>query len=181
MKGFLVAAMALTAIAAWFDVRKGEIPNWLSLPPLVLAPIAHVVYLSALGAPREVALTEGAYSLGGALLTGFVPFILFRQSAIGGGDVKLLAALGAILKPGIGMEAEMYAFLLATLIAPARLAYHGKLLATLKNAGTITMNFFRSKDKKKPVEAEALSWFKMGPTILAGTVVAAFLHWVTPD
>jgi prepilin peptidase CpaA len=181
MKGFLMAAMAITAVAAWTDWRKGEIPNWLTLPALFLAPIAHAIYLSSLGAPREVALTEGAYSIAGAMATAFVPFILYRQSAIGGGDLKLLAALGALLKPGIGIEAEMYAFLLASLIAPARLAYEGKLLRTLKNAGTITLNFFRSKEKKKPVEAEAMSWFRLGPAIFIGTGVAAFLHWVSPD
>jgi prepilin peptidase CpaA len=181
MKGFLIAAMAVAAVAAFTDWRKGEIPNWLTVPALFIAPFAHVVYLSALGAPREVALTEGGYSIAGALATAFVPFILWRQSAIGPGDLKLLAALGAILKPGIGVEAEMYAFLLATLIAPARLAYQGKLLQTLKNAGTITLNFFRPKDKKKPVDQEALSWFRMGPAIFVGTAAASFLHWIAPD
>ena len=38
---FLVA-IAIAAIGAVLDWRKGEIPNWLTLPALALAPFIHV-------------------------------------------------------------------------------------------------------------------------------------------
>ncbi len=177
MRGFLIAAIVVAAIAAFLDFKKGLIPNWLTLPPLVIAPIAHFVRAMALGASREGALLEAGSSLFGAAFAALVPFVLYRQSAIGGGDLKAFAALGAICKVSVGIELEMYAFILATIIAPARLAYEGKLGQTLKNAGTIGANFFRPKEKKKPVDAEAMTWFRLGPMMLAGTLLAAFLHW----
>ena len=177
MRGFLIAAIIVAAIAAFWDFKKGVIPNWVTLPPLLIAPVAHFVHAMATGATREAALIEGGSSLFGALFAALVPFVLYRQSAIGGGDLKAFAALGAICKISVGIELEMYAFILATLIAPARLAYQGKLLQTLKNAGTIGLNFFRQKEKKQPVDAEALSWFRLGPLMFVGTLLAAFLHW----
>jgi hypothetical protein len=39
----------------------------------------------------------------------------------------------------------MYGFFAAALIAPARLAYEGKLIATVKNASTILVNMFMPK------------------------------------
>jgi len=174
----LVVAVAVSAIAGWLDWRRGEIPNWLTYGALVLAPLLHVIRMLASREPMEAALAEGGFSIGGALLCALVPALLYRQGAIGGGDLKLLAAIGAMLQPMLGVEAEMYGFFAAALVAPARLAYEGKLIATLKNAGTILMNLFLPKAKQRPVEESALSWFRLGPALFLGVALTAYLHWV---
>ena len=172
-----VVAVAVAAIAGWLDWRRGEIPNWLTYGALVLAPVLHVIRMLAAKETMEVALTEGGFSIGGAVLCALVPALLYRQGAIGGGDLKLLAALGALLQPMLGVEAEMYGFFAAALVAPARLAYEGKLIATLKNAGRILANLFRPKAKQRPVDESALSWFRLGPALFFGVVFTAYLHW----
>ena len=91
--------------------------------------------------------------------------------------MKLFAALGALLQPLIGFEAQTYAFVAAALIAPARLAYEGKLLKTLKNTVFLVANPFMPKDKRRTVDQEMMSWFRMGPAIFLGTAVAALMHW----
>jgi prepilin peptidase CpaA len=106
--------------------------------------------------------------------------MLYSKDAIGGGDVKLFAALGALCRPMIGVEAEMYGFFAAALIAPARLAYDGKLFRTLKNAALLMVNPFLPKDKKHAIEQEMMTWFRMGPAIFVGMVITAFLHWRQP-
>ena len=40
---FLMAAVLIAAIAAWFDWRSGEMPNVVTLGPLIAAPVAHGV------------------------------------------------------------------------------------------------------------------------------------------
>jgi prepilin peptidase CpaA len=125
----------------------------------------------------EIASYEGAYSLGGAALSAVVPLLLFRQSAIGGGDVKLFIALGAILQPVLGIEAQMYGFFAGAILAPARLAYEGKLISTLKNSLAILSNLFLPKTKQRTIDASALTWFRLGPAIFLGVVLTAFLHW----
>jgi prepilin peptidase CpaA len=177
MSAFLIAAVVIAALAAVFDWRTGEIPNWLTHGALVVAPFAHVAHASVGQAPTVEALQEGGFSLAGALLCALVPLLLFRQNAIGGGDVKVLAAIGAILQPKLGVEAEMYAFFGAAIVAPARLAYEGKLFRTLKNAMVLLVNPFLPKDKRREVEQEAMSWFRFGPAVFVGTALAVALNW----
>ncbi|HSO41050.1 MAG TPA: A24 family peptidase [Labilithrix sp.] len=173
----LIVAIAVAAIAALSDWRRGEIPNWLTYGALALGPILHAGRMLVAHETMEAALTEGGFSIVGALVAALVPALLYRQGAIGGGDLKLLACLGAILQTMLGVEAEMYGFFAAALIAPARLAYDGKLIATLKNAFTILANLFLPKTKQRHVEETALSWFRLGPPLFFGVALTAYLHW----
>jgi prepilin peptidase CpaA len=172
-----IVAMAIGAIAGWLDWRKGIIPNWLTLPALVAGPLFHASRALIAKQGAQVALSEGLTAVGGAALCGIVPLLLFRQGAMGGGDVKLLVALGAWLNPVVGIEAEMYGFFAAALLAPARLAYEGKLLATLKNAAVIGTNLFLPAAKQRSIDATVLSWFRLGPAVALGVALACYLHW----
>ena len=120
---------------------------------------------------------EASYSLGGAALAAIVPLVLYRMSAIGGGDVKLLVTLGAILQPMMGIEAQMYGFFACALLAPAQLAYEGKLLTSLRNAAKIFANLFLPKTQQKSIDATTYSWFRLGPAIFLGVLLTAWLHW----
>ncbi|MBX3206407.1 MAG: prepilin peptidase [Labilithrix sp.] len=170
-------AVVVAAIGATLDWRTGHIPNWLTVSALALAPFVHVARYLHAKESTDTALQEGAYSLAGAAVCAIVPLLLFRQSALGGGDVKLFIALGAILHPILGVEAQMYGFFAGAILAPARLAYEGKLLVTLKNSLSIGANFFLPKSRQRAVDATALSWFRLGPAILVGVVLTAYLHW----
>lgn len=170
-------AIAVVAIAAVLDWRKGEIPNWLTMTALVGAPFFHVTRFALAKETTEASVYEGAYSVGGAVLCAVVPLLLFRQNAIGGGDVKLFAAIGALLQPVLGVEAEMYGFFAGAILAPARLAYEGKLLSTIRNSFAIGANFFLPKSRQRSVDATALSWFRLGPAIFIGVLLTVYLHW----
>jgi len=174
---FLVTAAILAAIAAVSDLKTGEIPNWLSLGALLVAPIAHVVLAVVKHMTAHDALFEGGSSILGAIACSIVPAILYRQDAIGGGDLKLLAATGAVLQPRLGLEAEMYSFFAAGLIAPAFLAYEGKLFRTIKNTALLAVNPLLPKKKRRPVEPSLLTWLRFGPAIFIGTGMTAYLHW----
>src|SRR5439155_795014 len=79
----------------------------------------------------------------GALSCAALPLLMYARGGMGGGDVKLFAAIGALALPLAGLEAQTYAFISALFIAPARLAYDGVLLRTVRNAFTMFMNPFR--------------------------------------
>jgi prepilin peptidase CpaA len=87
-----VVPLVLLAVAAWHDLRTREIPDWISL---------------ALAAWALVLAAGGWHSNGwtGLVLGGLLGFVLtaplFWLGGLGGGDVKLLAALGACLGPGL--------------------------------------------------------------------------------
>lgn len=173
----LVVASAVAFVAASFDHRRGRIPNYVTYPALLVAPFLHAgVAAAGKQDGEDVVLAAGASVLG-ALLCAAVPAILYRKGAIGGGDVKLLACVGALLGPVMGIEAEMYGIFAAVLTAPAKLAYEGKLVSTVKNAAVLGANMFLPKDRQKSVEESAMSWIRLGPPVFFGVAFTAYLHW----
>ena len=174
---FLVVALALATLAAWLDARSGRIPNWLTLPALVLAPLAHALLArsqhSTFGLPAP--LFAAGWSLGAALVAGLVPYLLFKLGLAGGGDAKLLAALGALLLPEAALAAEFSAFAAAAFFVPARLAYRGTLFGTLGESLSFVTQGLRRKSERvsaPPVFTERL---RLGPFILLGTLLAPFV------
>lgn len=178
VQAFLVAAVVVSAVSAWYDWRTGHIPNWTTLGALAAAPLLHAgVGLSAAGG--RGALDAVGFSVLGALLASVVPLLLYRAGAIGGGDVKLLAAVGALCRPLIGIEAEFYGFFAAALLAPARLAWEGKLFRVLGNTVALALNPFLPKERRREITPEMMTSMRFGPAIFVGVLVAAVLNWRT--
>jgi prepilin peptidase CpaA len=100
MVGAGVALLA-SALSAWTDLRTGRIPNLLTIGALTLGLATRAAWQGTAG------LLAAAV---GALVAGLVPLLLFRARSMGGGDVKLLAALGALLGARLGLEVELTAF-----------------------------------------------------------------------
>jgi prepilin peptidase CpaA len=83
-----LVVLGLLAVAALCDLKSREIPDWISLALLALAVVA-----TALGWHGVV-----WWQLAAGLALGFaLTAPLFYMGGIGGGDVKLVAALGAVL------------------------------------------------------------------------------------
>ena len=100
---FAMAALLLSILAAAIDVKSATVPNWLTVGGLV----------AALGFRTCVSGRAGLEAaLAGALLGGGILFVPFLVRGIGGGDVKLMAAVSAWL--GI---AHTLVFILATALA----------------------------------------------------------------
>lgn len=129
----LVAAICAIMGAA-SDVRSHRIPNWLSYTGLGLA----LVVRAAVGGWRG--LEQG---LGGMLLNGGIFFAFFLIRGMGGGDVKLMAAVSA----WVGLEQAM-PFLIATALAGGVLAvfymaFYKQIANTFRNlAVLLRLNLF---------------------------------------
>lgn len=86
-----VTLLAVLALSVWFDLTEQRIPNWITAGGLLVALV-----LRAFAGPE--AMAAGVF--GGAL--GFsMGILLFAVGAMGAGDGKLLATVGAVL----GLEA----------------------------------------------------------------------------
>jgi len=81
--------MVLLASAAIVDIQRQMIPDWLTLPGLVWVLGASVF----LGWPRVADALLGVLLCGGMMLL----FAVISRGAVGGGDVKLVALIGAML------------------------------------------------------------------------------------
>ena len=163
-------ALLITAIAAVTDWRTGHIPNWLTLPPIVIAPIAWGV---------TYGIAPALESILGILICGLVPYLLFRKGAMAGGDVKLFAALGALTGIFVGVEAQFFSFFAATILALGALAWRGLLFKTLANAARIALNPLLPEKHRREVSTENLNEFRLGASIFAGTLAALALHHPT--
>jgi prepilin signal peptidase PulO-like enzyme (type II secretory pathway) len=102
-------AMIVLALAAIVDIQRKLIPDWLTLPG-----IAWVLVVSAfLGWARVVDSLLGLVLCGGALLI----LAIISRGAIGGGDVKLTAMIGASLGWQWGFGVLAFAQLSAAFLA----------------------------------------------------------------
>lgn len=83
-------ALGFVFVATWCDLRTREIPDALSAALLILAGGASLLGISA-ATPLQAAAGAGV---------AFVATICFFQAGVlGGGDVKLLTAVGACVGP----------------------------------------------------------------------------------
>jgi prepilin peptidase CpaA len=158
-------AFVVSAIAAVTDLRTGRIPNALTLPAMAAGIVLAAAFGGASGA---------LVSVGGLFVAGLVPALLYRSTrgrAIGGGDVKLFAALGALLGPSAGIEVELTAFALLSLFALAQLAFRGRLTSMLKNTLAIALRPILPAKWRRPIDVEALTELRMGPAILGGVSI----------
>ena len=173
---FLIAAAVVAGVAALTDARTGHIPNWLTLGALVAALVAHFLAGIAFAHSVRGGLTDLASSVAGALVCAMVPAFFYWKGAIGGGDVKVFAAIGALCNPMYGLEAETYAFIAAALIAPAQLAYKGLLFQTLGRSLALVVNPLRKPENRKEIPPELMTWFRLGPSIFVGAAITVLMH-----
>jgi prepilin peptidase CpaA len=108
-------AFAIAAAACWFDVRTRRIPNRLTFPGAALGLIASTLVHGSHGA---------AASAAGWLVGIAVFFPLFLLRGLGGGDVKLMGALGAWLGTSVMFGVAFYTSLAGGVLALALIAKH---------------------------------------------------------
>ncbi len=172
--GLPVGAAACLA-AAVIDWRTGHIPNWLTLGTLCVGlfvlPLAQLV-------TGHGTWAQWGLAFAGALLCALVPLLLFRAGAMGGGDVKLLAAVGALMGPSVGVEIELYSFIAAALWGPACLAYRGELGRMLMNSVRIVRNWVVPKPKRIALHTLSMTELRFAPAVFVGFCVAATIQGV---
>jgi prepilin peptidase CpaA len=132
-QGVWMLATIPAVIAGWTDWRTRRIPNWLTVPALVLGIAANSLALGWYGA-KEALLGAG---LGLGLL---LPFVLIRS--LGGGDWKLVGALGAFLGPPRLIAVLVATILVAGAMALVLVIWKRRVGQTLRNVGRMLAAMF---------------------------------------
>ncbi len=176
----LTLALATTATAAYTDLKRGEIPNWLTFGAFGAGLVASAVLAAtSTGDPKAVALAVlGA--LGGGLACAVLPFLLWRAGVMGGGDVKLFIALGTLCHVATGLDIELTSFIAGSLVAPLQLAFRGQLLATAKRIGILLANLVLPASRRTALPHAEMTWFRFGPAILLATLWVTWSQWSQP-
>jgi len=113
-------ALLAASVAAAFDVWSRRIPNWLTFGTLLVGIALNVALHGFSGLISALA----GIVLGAAML---LPF--YVVGAMGAGDVKLLAALGALLGPQQLVSVAVYGAIVGGVMSLILLALRGEVLA----------------------------------------------------
>lgn len=115
--------LALVLVAGWWDLRYRRVPNALTVTGLLIA-------LALRGVAGWEPFASGLAGFGLAFLLGLPLFLL---GGMGGGDVKLLAAVGAFLGFGNLLPALLVTGVAGALLALGMALWKGRLGETLAN------------------------------------------------
>jgi prepilin peptidase CpaA len=157
----ITLALLTGLIAIIWDLKYHKIPNWLTLPALLL------------GVVINIALNPGEWYFPFAgLLAGFILlFIPFALGGIGGGDLKLLAALGAIL----GVRAVLWIFLIGGVAGGLFSAVAIIFKMGLREGSIRIFSIFSSignvKNQNKTADSPSKQYIPYGLAIVFGLVI----------
>lgn len=129
----LAVVLLSGVIAGVTDIWKFKVYNALTLPLLVLGLAYHAIVLGTPG----LLFSCGGAALGFGLL--FIPYLL---GGVGGGDVKLLAGIGAWLGPEVTLFVVLLSAIAAGVYALVLLAVAGGLRETV---GRLRIFLFQTK------------------------------------
>ena len=156
----VVAAGVLAATV--IDLRTRRIPN-----ELTAAMTGVGIAMAATGASDV--------SVAGSFLGFAVGLLLmmpgYGLGATGAGDVKLMAAVGAIVGPGLVVTAFLCTAIAGGLLAAAVAIHRRRLAVTLTGTGRL----IGSGGRQQIQTATASNKFAYGPAIAAGSLIAMLI------
>ena len=139
-QGYFVLSLCLVVCfaAAWSDVATRRIPNLLTYPAILLGLALNGVLplaLEAAGARSALVLLGSSGSadcfMGFGACAG-IGILSFMARGLGGGDVKIMAALGALIGLSDVMGVLFNTLLIALVLGLANWALRGGLMSRLQ-------------------------------------------------
>jgi prepilin peptidase CpaA len=157
------AALAAGLLAAsLLDLRSGRVPNLLTIPLIVLG--------IALASSAAEALTRAVIVLA-ALAVGYV---FYAIGIVGGGDVKLVAAIGALKGGTFLVSTLIAASLVGLVVAVISLAHHRALIPFFSRLCTAALDVMRYGFPTRPVIGEEHHRIPYA-LVLAGGALLAYI------
>jgi len=189
-RGFflIVVCFATVTVAAWLDAATRRIPNSLTYPAILIGLAVSLLIVPAVelfGLP-DIAVWFGTPGLQDGLL-GFalcavIGVVSFMAGGLGGGDTKLLAALGAMLGFSDSVPVLFNALVIAALIGVTNWAVKGELVARVQVVALNLLSIVMSKGGRGEDAGErpkaypfSRSEAPFGVALLAGLVLAQFV------
>ncbi len=157
-----IVIVAFVVTAAYADCRARKIPRELTVAGAGLGLLFHAVWGGIVSSVEAAAL---AFVIGLAL---------FSLGAIGGGDVKLITALGAMMGLPTWEQAMKCTVVAAVAMAVFEVLRHGMLRETLRNIGEIIRGWFSHGLREHPslnVRNAATLRTPFGVAAAIGTIV----------
>lgn len=167
-----VILAGVVAIAAATDMHERRIPNWLCASGVLIGFSLNAFLYGLPG------LKHAAFGLALALLI-YLPLYIVR--GMGAGDVKLMAALGALAGPANWLRIFFLTAILGGIVAIIVIFYRGALGRAARNVGRILVSPFRGEAPYKSTpELDVTSGAGLslphGAVIALGTFLYVFIN-----
>jgi prepilin peptidase CpaA len=146
---YIVLGIAL-AISVVTDLRSRLIYNLVTVPTLVIALALRAALVGWRGAGVESAPFGLLPGLVGLVCGGLIFYVMYLVGGMGGGDVKLMAAVGAALGFPVVLYALMFTALVGGLMAVLLLLWQGSLLETFVGMGKKIAEVLHLKREEGP-------------------------------
>lgn len=124
-------------IALYLDVRHSRLPNWFTLSGMVFGLMFHMIISGVSGL---------VFSMLGLLAAGLIFLILYLFRAMGAGDVKLFAAIGAIVGVELVLYLMMYSIIFGGIIGIFILLFTRTFLRKMTAALFALIGSYLSRD-----------------------------------
>jgi prepilin peptidase CpaA len=165
-----ILSLGFVIWAGVLDWRTRRIPNWLTVPALLLG----VAFNSAIGG---WAGTKGALQGAGLGLAVLLPFVLLR--GLGAGDWKLMGGLGAWLGPNNIILALLGTVFVAGIMALVQVFRARRLKETLTNMWTVilTLITFGTRATRITLDNPGLLKLPFGVAAAVATTILFCAEW----
>jgi prepilin peptidase CpaA len=154
----------LIVVAFYTDVTKSLLPNWLTMSGVAVGVLFHLI----------IGGLDGLFfSFIGLLFGGGLLMLLYLFKAIGAGDVKLFAAIGAIAGFHFTLYTLMYSIFFAGIIGAIILLFRKQFVSRMVYAiyrivGSIMSRDIKSLEDFKRIESTR---FPFMYAVLPGVIV----------
>ena len=128
--------LATVLTGGWLDLRSRRIPNWLNLSACILGFGLNAFFSHAAG------LKLAGEGFGLALLV-YLPLYIIR--AMGAGDVKFMAGIGALIGPENWLGVFLTTAILGGVASLCLIVVRNRLHVTLSNLSTITTELLNGR------------------------------------
>ena len=163
---FWIPALVTVLVAAVIDGHSRRIPNWLSLPSLLLAFVLNIATSGFAG------LRQGVLGFGLALLFFGVQC---WWGNMGMGDLKLGCAIGSWIGPAPLAFALVVTAMAGGVLAVSYSLLYKNLPSTLEKAGTLLTSIpDRRLLAAQPSVTQSIPY---APAMAIGVIVSMFAYW----
>jgi prepilin peptidase CpaA len=179
--------ISLLLVAAFTDIRQHKIYNWTTYPgmiaALVMSSMATWLGIDVINGSQTQVETLGVSnwpdSFFGLLACGAMMVVcyVFFPGGVGGGDVKLIAMIGAYLGVMAGLEAMLWTFILGGCAALISLVWRFGFWTLVTRSVRVAWyrlrlgpTFELSEQEREPLKTELF----LAPSALLGVLIVRF-------
>lgn len=179
--------VGLLLVSAFTDIRQHKIYNWTTYPgmiaALVMSGVATLLGIDVINGSQTQVDTLGVInwpdSVFGLLACGAMMIVcyVFFPGGVGGGDVKLIAMIGAYLGVMSGLEAMLWTFVLGGCAALISLVWRFGVWTLATRAIRVAWyrlklgsTFELTEKEREPLKTELF----LAPSALIGVIIVRF-------